>query len=297
MKDSRWIDSFLQYLEVEKNASPYTLEHYAADLRDFCSFLDAQRIDRLAQVAYSDVRMYLASLHAKSYARASIARKLSALRSFYQFMMRQGELDASPFHHVRTPKLEKKLPTFLYVEEMQAILEAADREGPLGLRDRAIVEILYAGGMRVSELAALDIVHLDLNIGTALVFGKGAKERYVPLGDYALQALARYLQDGRPALAQAGSGSALFLNHRGTRLTDRSIRRVLNSLVERSAQGRRISPHTFRHSFATHLLEAGADLRTVQELLGHANLSTTQIYTHVTKGHLQSVYNRAHPRA
>lgn len=297
MKDGQLLDSFLQYLEVEKNASSHTLEHYAADLRDFCSFLEAQRIVRFSAVDYSQVRMYLAALHAKSYARTSIARKLSALRSFYQYLMREGELDASPFHHVRTPKLEKKLPAFLYVEEMKAILEAADGEGPLGLRDRAIVEMLYAGGMRVSELAGLDKDHVDLKIGTALVFGKGAKERYVPIGDYALQALTRYLRDCRPALAHEGSGSALFLNHRGTRLTDRSIRRVLSKLVEKSAYGRRISPHMFRHSFATHLLEAGADLRTVQELLGHANISTTQIYTHVTKDHLQSVYNRAHPRA
>ncbi|GIQ68654.1 tyrosine recombinase XerC [Xylanibacillus composti] len=297
MKDNRLLDSFLHYLEVEKNASAYTLEHYAADLRDYCAFLKEQRIERFVEVNYSDVRMYLAALHAREYARSSIARKLSALRSFYQYLMREGELEASPFHHIRTPKLEKKLPSFLYVEEMQAILEAADRDGPLGLRDRAIVEMLYAGGMRVSELAGLDLQHVDLGIGTALVYGKGAKERYVPLGEYALHALKRYLRDARPALAREGSGFALFLNHRGTRLTERSVRRVLNSLVERSAQGRRISPHTFRHSFATHMLEAGADLRTVQELLGHANISTTQIYTHVTKDHLQSVYNRAHPRA
>jgi integrase/recombinase XerC len=251
----------------------------------------------LTEADYRTVRTYLAELSAKEYARRSLARKLSALRSFYLFLVKEGHCESSPVAPVRTPKMERKLPGFLYVDEMRELLELPDVSTALGARDRAIMETLYASGMRVSELVSLDVTSIDPASGIVLVFGKGSKERYVPLGEYAIRSLEHYLRTARPQLLNSREEPALFLNRRGTRLSDRSVRRMIDSWVDRLALNKRVSPHTFRHSFATHLLEAGADLRTVQEMLGHEHLSTTQVYTHVTKDHLQSIYNRAHPRA
>lgn len=291
------IERFLQVLRVEKNYSTHTLNHYSKDLRQFQDYLKQQQIDAFGAVSYLSVRSYLADLNAKEYAKRSVSRKLSALRSFYSFLLREGVVETSPFSYIQTPKREKKLPKFMYTDEMLALLQAPDRSTPAGLRDAALMELLYASGMRVSELVGLDTDSIDARSGIALVFGKGAKERYVPVGEHALQALDAYMRRGRPHLAKNAHERALFLNANGGRLTDRSVRRVIDKYVGRLAQARRISPHTLRHSFATHMLEAGADLRTVQELLGHAHLSTTQIYTHVTRDHLQTIYNQAHPRA
>lgn len=291
------IEGFLQYLRIEKNASNHTLNNYSKDLQQFADHLKQQRIDNIAAVSYLMVRTFLARLHAQDYARRTVARKLSALRSFFNYLMREGIVETSPFNYVRTPKLDKKLPKFLYAQEMQTLLDAPDGSTPLGKRDKAILETLYASGMRVSELVQLQMNSVDLDHGIALVFGKGAKERYVPLGEYAVTAIVQYLEQARSLLLKASNERALFLNYNGNRLSDRSVRRVLDKYVEQLAKARSISPHTLRHTFATHMLEAGADLRTVQELLGHENLSTTQIYTHVTKDHLQSIYNRSHPRA
>jgi len=297
MNNEHWIERFLRYLEIEKGASPHTLNNYAKDLFQFRDYLKQQRIDDFAAVSYFMVRNFLAQLYTREYAKRSVARKLSALRSFYAYAVREGLADESPFGHVRTPKLEKKLPGFLYVEEMRHLLEAPDPKTPIGMRDRALLETLYATGVRVGELVGMDVRSVDLHSGIALVYGKGAKERYVPLGEHAVFALRTYLQESRPRLIADPNEPALFVNFRGTRLSDRSVRRLIDQYVARIACNKNVSPHTFRHTFATHLLEAGADLRTVQELLGHVNISTTQIYTHVTRDHLQSVYNRAHPRA
>lgn len=291
------VERFLRHLQAEKNASNHTLNNYDHDLRQFVDFLGQRDIADFADVSHVVVRTFLAELHAKEYARRSVARKLSVLRSLYLFLLREGDIEASPFSFIRTPKLEKKLPKFLYIEEMRSLLLAPDVGIPIGLRDSALLETLYAGGMRVGELVNLDLRSVDLERGIALVFGKGAKERYVPLGDYAVSAIRDYLLRGRPELAKHSDEKALFLNYRGGRLSDRSVRRVLDKYIDQLAGIKKISPHTIRHTFATHMLEAGADLRSVQELLGHANISTTQIYTHVTKDHLQSIYNRAHPRA
>jgi integrase/recombinase XerC len=291
------IDRYIEHLRVEKNASVHTAQHYGKDLQQFSDFLKQQRLLDFAAVSYLNVRSFLAELNAKQYAKRTVSRKLSALRSFYSYLVREGVLEASPFAHIKTPKLDKKLPRFMYIDEVRLLLESVDISTALGSRDRAILETIYASGMRVSELVLLNLHSVDLANGIALVFGKGAKERYVPLGDYAVDAIRRYLAAGRPTLLGNGSETALFLNYKGNRLTDRSVRRVVDKYIERMAGAKNVSPHTLRHSFATHLLEAGADLRTVQELLGHSNLSTTQIYTHVTKDHLQSIYNRAHPRA
>lgn len=292
-----WVDAFLEYLRLEKNASPHTVDNYARDLRHFAEYLRREGVHTFADVTYLNVRSYLASLQREDYARRSVSRKLSALRTFYAYLLREQLLEASPLHMVRTPKLDRKLPKFLYVEEMEELLRLPDAATPLGQRDLAILETLYASGMRVGELVGLDTDSVDLMLGVALVFGKGARERYVPLGEHAVRALRTYLEQSRPRLAADPQTKALFLNARGGRLTDRSVRRIVDRYVAQLSGFKKISPHTFRHSFATHLLEAGADLRTVQELLGHVNLSTTQIYTHMSKDHLQSIYNRAHPRA
>jgi integrase/recombinase XerC len=298
LNNGQLVERFLQYLRAERNASEHTVNHYASDLLQFCDFLERKHRGRsLTEVDYRTVRTYLAELSAKEYARRSLARKLSALRSFYLFLVKEGHCESSPVAPVRTPKMERKLPGFLYVDEMRELLELPDVSTALGARDRAIMETLYASGMRVSELVSLDVTSIDPASGIVLVFGKGSKERYVPLGEYAIRSLEHYLRTARPQLLNSREEPALFLNRRGTRLSDRSVRRMIDSWVDRLALNKRVSPHTFRHSFATHLLEAGADLRTVQEMLGHEHLSTTQVYTHVTKDHLQSIYNRAHPRA
>lgn len=298
------VDGYLRFLSAEKNASIHTINHYAKDLEQFAAFMEKRQIKDFADVTYLHIRMFLAELQEQQYSKSTVSRKLSALRSFYRYMVREDNIEVSPFVYIRTPKKDKKLPKFMYVEEMKELLSAPDLSAPLGIRDAALMEVLYASGMRVSELTGLNVNSVDLSHGIALVFGKGSKERYVPLGEHAVKALEVYMKKSRILLLGANTNKvegpleqALFLNHRGTRLSDRSVRRILDGYVSSVSHSKGISPHTLRHTFATHMLEAGADLRTVQELLGHVNISTTQIYTHVTKDHLQSVYNRTHPRA
>ncbi|WP_047151639.1 tyrosine recombinase XerC [Aneurinibacillus tyrosinisolvens] len=288
---------FKQYLQIEKNASPLTIINYEKDILAFMEFMKQHAVSDYAAVSYVHVRAYLSSLNEKQYSRRSIARKLSSLRSFYRFLMREEYLDSNPFKMVSTPKIEKRLPSFLYPKEVEMLLSLPDETKHLGMRDRTILEVLYGSGMRVSELAGLTVRSIDMIIGTALVFGKGAKERYVPLGKYAIEAYKKYIQHARPALLKENRTDILFLNARGEPLTDRSVRRMINKYVEQASELLKVSPHTFRHTFATHLLDNGADLRSVQEMLGHSNISSTQIYTHVTKERLRMVYNQAHPRA
>ncbi|HZG79681.1 MAG TPA: tyrosine recombinase, partial [Brevibacillus sp.] len=239
-----------------------------------------------------------AHLAKKGLSRRSIARKLSSLRSLCRFLMREGQLEQNPFQLVSTPKMEKKLPSFLYPQEVQAFFDLPDMTTPLGIRDRLIFELLYASGMRVSELVMLTIQDVNPSMGVALVYGKGAKERYVPIGSYACDILRQYLEYGRDKLmAGKEDHGRLIVNYRGEPLSDRSVRRIVDKYVETYALHLRVSPHTFRHTFATHMLNGGADLRVVQELLGHVNISTTQVYTHVTKERLRHVYDTAHPRA
>jgi len=291
------LDLFLRYLRAEKHASEHTVQQYGLDIRQFIDYMNQEGIADYSAVTVLHARSYLAKLQLRDYARRSIARKCSALRSFYIYMLRERIVNSNPFAQVQTPKLDKRLPKFLYSDEVRALLEAPDPSTPIGLRDRAIMETLYASGMRVGELVGLNVSSVDFANGVALVMGKGAKERYVPLGEYALLAIRDYLDRARPVLCKHPEERALFLNTRGGRIHDRAVRRFLDEYVAKTAELHKISPHVLRHTFATHMLEAGADLRTVQEFLGHANISTTQIYTHVTRDHLQSVYNRAHPRA
>jgi integrase/recombinase XerC len=290
------IQLFVEYLQIEKNASSYTISNYVRDIEDFIFFLKQQAILDFAAVSYVHVRGYLTLLHKKEYARRTIARKCSSLRSLYRFFTREVIVKSNPFSLATTPKLEKRLPQFLYPQDLEQLFTVPDVTQPLGQRNLALIETLYASGMRVSELVGLDLEHIDLDIGMALVFGKGAKERYVPLGQFSLDAIEQYINNGRNELNKKNE-RALFLNHRGGRLTDRSVRRVLNQMIQETSITQKITPHKLRHSFATHLLEGGADLRSVQELLGHVNISTTQIYTHISNERLREVYRKAHPRS
>ena len=294
------VEGFLDYLRVEKSASTLTLISYRTDLGQFLSFLARQysvsRQDISAELLnHKSVREYLAQLQEKGMSRSTMARKLAALRSFVRYLCRENVLRNNPIAAVSTPKQDKRLPKFLYPLEIQILMDAPDTSKPLGLRDKAILETLYAAGLRVSELVGLKVNDVYFDEELIKVFGKGSKERIVPLGSQALLSLNNYLQKGRPFL-EKGKQEALFLNRLGTQLSDRSVRNIINKYVEEAALQQKVSPHTLRHSFATHLLNGGADLRSVQELLGHVKLSTTQIYTHLTTENIQQVYHETHPR-
>jgi integrase/recombinase XerC len=292
------IAKFLDHLRYQRNASPATVRSYGSDLLAFAAFLEAsglpsapRRVDPLA------VRAWLSRLHREGLERSSVARKVSSLRSFFRHLAREGEIAESPMDRILTPRFRRKLPRALNVAEAATLVESPDGSTPLGLRDRALLEVLYASGLRVSELCSLDLDDFDLQETVLRVVGKGSVERMVPFGSRARDALRDYLAV-RDRLRGLGAGhpDALFVNHRGGRLTARSVRRVVDRTIRRCALKHRISPHGLRHSFATHLLDAGADLRAIQELLGHASLSTTQRYTHVSSERLREVYRRAHPR-
>lgn len=292
-----YITKFSNYLKGEKNVSPHTLKSYSSDLNDFLNFLKREKIP--LKVRYIDhliIRRFLASLHRRGLSHATTARKLATLRSFFRFLCREEYLEINPTLGTRTPKIAKRLPKFLDLKEVFSLLESPDEKSILGLRDRAILELLYATGMRVSELVGLNVNHVDLLGGVAKVWGKGEKERLAPFGTEATRALHNYLR--RRETLHPGEGErGLFLNKSGAQISARSIRRLLDKHIKKASLSQKISPHTLRHSFATHLLDAGADLRSIQELLGHASLSTTQVYTHLTTERLKKVYDKAHPRA
>ena len=291
---------FLNYLTVEKACSELTVTNYNKDLASFAAFWQQRTGKALLweQVSSLDVRAYLAFLNEKGYARRTVARRISALRSFYKFLVRENILEVSPLAKVRSPKLEKKLPTFLEEVEVNELLTLPDTK-PLGRRDQAILELLYATGCRVSELVGLTLERLDLGNRFVIVQGKGNKERLVPLGHSCCQALAAYYPYRMELMQRyhVEQHDYVFVNNHGGVLTDRSVRRILDKYISQLALRKQVSPHTIRHTFATHLLAHGADLRAVQELLGHANLSTTQIYTHVTTERIAAVYRKNHPRA
>lgn len=287
----RYINKYLTYLEIEKNASSHTLLNYHIDLkqvRDFLQGKDIQQIDRL------DIRKYLVVLKGRNLKKRTMARKLSTFRSFFKFLAREGYVKLNPLEGISSPKLEKKLPIFLDVAKVTKLVESPDKMSLLGLRDRAILETLYSTGIRVSELVGLNIGQVDFIGGVVKVYGKGKKERLVPIGDRALRAIREYLTK---LITEKKDTQALFLNKNNKRLAARGVQNIVNKYIQIISLKERISPHTLRHSFATHLLNKGADLRSVQELLGHAGLSTTQIYTHITTERLKSVYNKTHPRA
>jgi integrase/recombinase XerC len=285
------VGSFLEYQAVERGASPHTLRSYTADLTEFSRFLAEEKVAGWEAADTRVVRAYLARLHRRKLAKATISRKLAAVRSCFRFLARRGALEVNPAHQVRGPRLGRRLPSFLPVDETAVLLSPEPEPSVAGARDRALLELLYASGLRVAEGCGLDVDDLDEGRRTVRVLGKGSKERVVPVGESALEALAAYL-----ALRGRRRG-ALFLNARGGRLTTRSALRIVRARARRAGIVQRVTPHTLRHSFATHMLGAGADLRLIQELLGHSRLSTTQRYTHVSPEHLMRVYDAAHPRA
>jgi integrase/recombinase XerC len=291
------LERFLTYLQAGRNASPYTIKNYGNDIGQFLDYCKVQRVASLEQVDRSLLRSYLAELDAVGYAKSSIARRVAELRSFGDFLVREGVLERNTFRMISAPRVPERLPRYLTVAEVEALLAAPDTATPLGLRNRAIIEVLYAAGLRVSELVGMDVTDVDLAQAQVRVMGKGGKERIGLLGRSAVRAVRTYLEAGRPALLNRRPTSALWLNHRGGRLTVRGVALMLNQAGEQAGIRTRVSPHVLRHSFATHLLDGGADLRVVQELLGHANLATTQIYTHVSQSRAREVYMRAHPRA
>jgi len=285
---NRYLEKFIFYLDVERNYSSHTILNYRIDIEEFLRFINDKSLD---QVDYYLLRKFLAHLRSKQHRPRTLSRKLSALRSFFRFLFRENLIKSNPADLLMSPKLDKTLPKFLSEEEMVRFIEAPPKNTEMGRRDRAILETLYSTGIRVSELVCLNVNHVDLISNIAKVMGKGKKERIVPIGNKALEAIRDYLN------CRKKKENALFLNRSGTRLSDRSIRNIVNKYISQASIQNNISPHVLRHSFATHLLNRGADLRSVQELLGHANLSTTQIYTHVTTDRLKKVYDSAHPRA
>ncbi len=293
------IDAFLTYLAHERGASPHTLKAYAEDLGQWAQWAREQGIVDAAQADAAHLRAYLEALQDRRLARASRARKTASLRSFFAFLARRGVLPRSPAVGLRTVKRERRLPKFLRDDQVEALLAAPDIATPLGLRDRALLETLYASGMRAGELVALSLTDIDFDEGVVRVIGKGDKERITLLGRQAVFSLTRYLRRGRPVLVNTApqDTGALFVNRYGGRLSDRSVRRMFDRYCQAASGTLKVTPHVLRHTFATHLLAGGADLRLVQELLGHAGLTTTQMYTHVTTDRLQSVYKQSHPRA
>ncbi len=291
---------FVAKLEHEKGFSEHTLRAYHKDLLQFDNFLKAEKRNSLESINHLLLRRFLAVLRSKNYSKTTIARKLASIRSFFKFLIREGELVSNPFEMLRTPKQDKKLPHFLSISEVDILLETPDCSTVMGLRDMAIMETLYSTGIRVSELVGLDEGDIDFFAGMIKVQGKGKKERLVPIGSHATKAINGYIgsksRSRKNEKTKVGKSEPLFLNKYGGRLTARSVARTLDKYLKMAGVNLLTSPHTFRHSFATHLLDKGADLRSVQEMLGHSSLSTTQVYTHITTERLKNVYDKAHPR-
>jgi integrase/recombinase XerC len=302
------IEQFLEHLRYERNVSAHTLRNYDSDLEQFLDFLapldhatGQRNTPDISEIDHLTIREWLASLHSAQKKKASIARKLATLRTFFQFLVREGVVELNPAKLVSTPKLEKKLPKHLSIEEAIRFIESPDEETDLGKRDRAMLELMYATGVRVAELTTLNVADVDFRNQLVRVTGKRRKQRIVPFGEPAGVAIQNYLTVRDKFLLNAPVSKrdeeALFLNYQGTRITTRSVGRMVEKYIRLCAGMHNISPHALRHSFATHLLDSGADLRDIQELLGHARLSTTQVYTHVSMEKLIEVYDKAHPKA
>jgi integrase/recombinase XerC len=294
--DANHVKDFLQHLALERRLSARTVEAYGGDLVGLATFLERSGAN-LRQATPHQLRRWLAHLSTRGYARSSIARKAAAVRAFYRFAVRRGQLATSPASLLASPKLPLRLPPVLKASEAAALVASPGPEDPWAIRDRAVLELLYATGLRVSELCGLDLDDVDLDHGRVRVLGKGERERDVPFGEMAADAVRTYLAEARTQIVPPVGGAALFFNRRGKRLGPRDVRAIVEKYRREILAGRRVSPHTLRHSFATHLMEGGADIRAVQELLGHASLATTQRYTHVSRGRLFGAYRRSHPRA
>lgn len=288
----------MQYLSVERGLALNTLESYERDLTQYLDHLKKSGVQTIDQSTRQHITAYVAELKKKGKAAATVSRSLVSIRSFYQFLVRERMLDKDPSMNMETPKQEKRLPKVMSMAEVEQLLDAPNLSAIGGMRDKAMLEVLYACGIRVSELISLNTSDIHLGLGYIRCIGKGAKERIIPLGRIAAQSLDRYIQYARPKMMKGThADEALFLGHLGTRMTRQGFWKIIKKYAAQAGIQKEITPHTLRHSFATHLLENGADLRAVQEMLGHADISTTQIYTHVTKRRMKEVYNQTHPRA
>ncbi len=301
------LGEFSRYMEIERNLSPLTVGCYLADLRHFQTFLAAEGLlpgeddaHPLAAIDHGLIRAYLAELYRHRAKKPTLVRRIAALKSFFKFLRRRGLINKNPMELIQTPRYERPLPVFLSVDETFALLDAPSGPGIVGLRDHAVLELFYSSGIRVSELAGLNVPDLDFTEKLMKIRGKGRKERIVPVGDKALAALREYLAGRNEPLkfpGQEGISAPLFLGRTGQRINVRMLRYLVNKRTDKSGLVRKISPHALRHSFATHLMDAGADMRSIQELLGHESLSTTQKYTQVSVARLLEVYDQAHPKA
>ncbi|NMP24062.1 tyrosine recombinase [Sulfobacillus harzensis] len=293
MPNHPWVGAYLRYLSSVQDVSEHTLRAYESDLSQL-----QETVGPLESLDAKAIRRYVAKLGERGVSARTVARKLAVVRSFFRWLEKEGYTAENPAKRVLAPRFRRGLPRVLTVDEMRQFLEAAMREGgPLGLRNWALVELLYGGGLRSQEAVDLDVADVNLGSGLVQALGKGKKERLVPIGQFAVRALTRYLEEGRPHLVSSRRQRALFVNARGGRLTTRSVRRIVKAVLVKSALHRNISPHWLRHSYATHMLMGGADLRVVQELLGHESLRTTQIYTYVSQEQLGRIYQNTHPRA
>ncbi|PZL73406.1 site-specific tyrosine recombinase XerD [Enterococcus plantarum] len=292
------IIDYLHNLQIERGLSLNTRKSYERDLHKYFAFLKEQKVETWQVIDRYIIMEYLQTLHNENNASATIIRMISTLRGFHQFLRQERYIDHDPMQHIDSPKKAQKLPSTLSIEEVTTLIETPDTTKPLGIRNRTILEVMYATGLRVSELVDLKIGDLHLSIGLLQTIGKGDKERIIPLGDYAIQWIEKYLEEARPILIKKNQNEThLFVNHHGNSLSRQGVWKNLKQIVQEAGINKTITPHTLRHSFATHLLENGADLRIVQELLGHADISTTQIYTHITKQRMADVYKQHFPRA
>lgn len=292
-----YLDRYVRHLKVERNLSPFTIRNYSSDILGFYAFLKREEIKSLISVDHSIIRNYLGQLLDNGTVRASISRKMSALRSFFRYLNNQGIIPDDPVSRVSGPKREKRLPSFLSTEEIISLLSAPDTSTPQGIRDLAILELMYASGLRISELSSLNTNSVEMETRQIRVWGKGSKERMVLMGQPAALVMEQYIKYGREKLLRQNVTDALFLNRYGKRIAERRIQYLIKKYAEKAGIKTRVHPHMLRHTFATHMLDGGADLRVVQELLGHSNLASTQVYTHVTRSQMRSRYLEAHPRS
>ncbi|MDO8527551.1 MAG: site-specific tyrosine recombinase XerD [Deltaproteobacteria bacterium] len=291
------LDQYLNYLRVERRLAVNSLEAYASDLRFFSAFVKSEKVSSPGKITESHLLAFLVDLHRKKLKGRSVARYLVSLRGWFGFMLNEKHIAADPTAQIEMPRAMKKLPHFLSLKEIDQILQSCDVKNPKGLRNFCILHFLYATGLRVSELTGLKVGHLDFEAGYLLTMGKGSKERIVPMGREAMAALKKYLEEGRPLLLGKKQTESVFISSRGTALTRQRVWQILIAMARQAGLNKRITPHMLRHSFATHLLERGADLRSVQTMLGHSDVTTTQIYTHVSATHLKSLYDKFHPRS